>query len=304
MDDEADPGRAPRQWQNVAHKVLSELLVSLPFFFMAVIGVNSRTRQDPFTFESYDQHLNDEVSAYVPFVQAAERAIPNVLEANRPLTRTVAKMWVNGTRLKRIQELRATYFDDTVEEGVKAEIFMADLQLVSALTDIAGNEASIGQWDLCAEDAVLSLQTAEVTWPFDIVSVARDGQAMKRSLSLLKWSLPRTSKRVRSSIHKILNRSSLDLQQLNLVALRYRSLYVRQNMSLEVPMADALGVGRDVTLRDLSNSTSEEGQRHLRNLALNAVDYQRAIFYEKLAAAYKMADGVDRSMKALLAKPS
>jgi hypothetical protein len=282
------------------HRLILEILVAAPLVLMTVVGVTSRLRPNTFEFEEYEPAENQAISAYEPIVIASENAVKEPLVYGPTVVRPLARRWAEEARAGKLWAPRQLYADDSVDQGVKAEIFRANTLVVNAMNETALKEAATHRWDAAVEDAVLALQTTSVTRSFDVVSLERSSKLMLRSLKLLRSSMPRAQKSVRAKAARTFSRLFYGRDQLTNKMLRARTLYVVEGMANDDPMNDLIRLLRQFTLRDISDPNAKREQSRLLLLARSTESENRAILWSTLAITYRVVNSADVQIQRLV----
>src|SRR5262249_84555 len=157
------------------------------------------------------------------------------------------------------------YVDDTVDTGVKAEIYGANGQVVAALETLAEREAKAGNWNQSVSDSLLAAKTAGCVRGFDLTSMARENQYLLRSLRTVKNDLPHLSANGKQAVARALPLLHLADDQVADLAVLERNLYVLHTMDRDTREAERFT--KEITTQDLSDLGVLGKRGRLRKLA-------------------------------------
>ncbi len=192
-----------------ARRLTYKLMVAAPFVLMTSIAVNSRTYKDSWSSLEAGAELNERIGAYVDPV----RAVVKLQWMGRNCTsdseaRDVATQWAGLAKSGVLKPLIPAYFGDSMENGVKQQILLANRSLTRRLESVVRNDLRDGRPLLAARDLALSLEVSSILKYSDLISLSTICTEQLRSIELLKEIAPlldrQTSRKTASLIESYL----------------------------------------------------------------------------------------------------
>jgi len=186
-----------------AKKLVYRAMVAMPAVFLLGLGVKARTENDSFEFVRPTPKQNAAILAYGGIVRDSAN-IPTIDSYGLHLepVRKVAKEWIAESRSGMLQPLQPAGIDDTMRDGIKAEIMMRNSSTASAMLYGAGLEIGRHQYDQGVEDALLGMEVSDVIKYSDYSSVLQGSLYDRRGFRLLAEALPHVSPQTRLVIRR------------------------------------------------------------------------------------------------------
>ena len=175
-----------------------KLMVTAPALLTAILAVQARTSSDPFEMEG-DWATSDRIlQAYVPlmkecvqFNQREPSGIPMVE------SRKWAQRWIDGANSSRLLPMKSAQYGDTAEDGVKSQVFRANVHLAAALSY---GYLTRRDYERAARDLVLAVQVLQVLKFSDMDCLAYCNIAQRRQIERLTLLMPKLGTDQRSEI--------------------------------------------------------------------------------------------------------
>ncbi len=283
----------------IGMRLTAELLMVVPLVFMAIVGVKERTRIDSFTFTAYDASENAQVSAYTDIVRATEREIKVPGAANVERVRALAHRWVQGAASGTLRAPAAVSFNDTVDEGVKQEIFQADQKVAESLNIASAREREAGNARQAIADAMLALDAGEVTRSFDLSSVFQSISTQRISVQALSEALRRTPSPASEDVWRRLQAASLSRSELASVVTTARRLFQIAQIRKGEPLTAVIATGQELPTQALTDPDDRFMQARLKAAESRDRDLDQARFFSHTRGAYRGFDNLQRRINRL-----
>jgi len=181
-----------------------------PLVLLAALTVGTRTYVDEFEPVAYDAQLQASIAAYVGPIRSVARILSETQGAERvAAARIVAAEWIERSRRRELRPLPPSDPEDSMREGVKAEILKSSEALASILFEAARDAAASGNFSLAAHDALHALEVSQVVKYSDLYSVGlvslRQRQVLEFLYRLAEHLDATTAKVVLARLHSFAN---------------------------------------------------------------------------------------------------
>ncbi len=179
-----------------------KLMVAAPAMLTAIIAVQARTSADPFEMEGEWGQSERNLQAYVPLMKEAQKFNQlSLSQLSRVDVRYWARRWISGATAGQLKPLQPAQFGDSVQEGVKGQVFRASMHVVGGLNfGFQGRRDYSGM----ASDLLLATQVLQVLKFSDIDSLAYCTANQKHYIDRLCRLMPKLLAAQRAEIRTTL----------------------------------------------------------------------------------------------------
>ncbi len=204
-----------------------KLMVAGPVVLTLGIGVQARTNYEEFEPLGYLKPENDAVTSYVPVVRKTDSIIKGeTTEADLPLCRQVAQMWVEDSKTGQIKPLKPAFYEDTMVDGAKGEITKAASRVIDILNLAARREMERKDTKNGVADTLLAMDVARVLKYTDFTTLAMYGSQHRRGISIIRGHVGDLNTEQKAAVLAELPKLSTTPTDLQRMAVRARALYV------------------------------------------------------------------------------
>ncbi len=235
-----------------ARTLVNKLMIIAPFVLMSSIALKARTTLPDFEFVACNKAENHEIENYRDVVAATEEACPVGQLLDLGQARKLAKMWIDGAQSGKLQSLDSVAFEDTMRDGVKAEILHANMLIAESLNEYARDEIKQGKFDLAAKDTVLAAKALDVTKFSDFASLSACAMVQRRSLESVTLLLPKVSPSVRDMLYAQVAGMKSNETVLGRLAMRERQLFLQYQLRIGMDLAEVKKSEEEVSRREVS----------------------------------------------------
>lgn len=199
---------------------------ALVIAFAGTVGAMDKIRcRDQFNPVSVNSDLDTRVNNYIEVVRKTKSTLAP--GTNDPKTlRSLAKMWINGSKSGKLQQIYPGYCGESLIEGPKSEIFSSCMSIVTKLAELGSREAAEGN-PQGYNDAILAMELTNVVRFGNYETLFSAGNYLRRPLRVVRENVDRLSKNQKLWLERVQNPSIRDQKtnQLAMVAKRLRQQY-------------------------------------------------------------------------------
>lgn len=182
--------------------ILNKLVIATPFLLVTTLGLKAREQRHVYSYTSYSQIEERNISAYVPLVKATE-AVYDVNDCiPRPEAGKLARMWIQGSKSGDLKPLPQITIDDSTRDGVKSQILRDAEEVSESMAYWGGIQLSKGDYQQASQDALTALEVLRTPRMFDYSSVSSCSIPQRRALEIIRASMPHLPAGTQASIRK------------------------------------------------------------------------------------------------------
>ncbi len=203
-------------------------MIASPVIILGSIGYQARTYQDDFDFQRYSARLEKKIWAYTDVIGKVELANGAYDRPEHPgLVRTAASSWIDQARKGKLTTLEPEYLEDSINEGVKAQIFSACMQLSSDLIDLSKDSQAAGNSDQAAKDLMMAVELLQGLKYSDLTSASTMSARQRGLFRLIRECMPAMSPNAKNEVAARLTRIEKSEQPVEPILERAKGLFAR-----------------------------------------------------------------------------
>lgn len=296
-------------WDEMTPRKLVLLLMAWsPLVLTGGLGLYTRGATDPYEFAS-GESMHRRVMDYAPLIRAASEVRPQQPDVHR--AEEISREWIAKFASGHLVAPQPAFFEDTMNEGVKAQIAGAAARLTSVLLDEAKSRESEVPPEQRVERALLAMRLAETLKYADFPMVYQANRDQARAIQILEQLAPRLSEDARIHILAQLDAFRSDEKRLSGLAQtmrRHYAAYLRrrglepisiQEAQRNVALTEDLRNGQGPSIRVISRqlfAANEDAPKFLTEFKLawaSVRNHEKAL--ESLAGKLKTRPSTVRS---------
>jgi hypothetical protein len=169
-----------------ARKLVYWLLVFSPAILMLAVAIDARFSEDPFTLPEDPPSQNERIAAYAEAVRTTASLInmsPRALDTRQ--VEQVADFWVQRLRGGYLLPLYSSSRSETIDDGVKAQIFRAKSRVCSLLFSAAVKHLKATHFRAASADLLAAVELGEAVKYADFRALTASAAHQKKCLDLL-----------------------------------------------------------------------------------------------------------------------
>lgn len=202
------------------------LLVACPLLFSGTVALYSRHYTDGYQVHTSTPLQEDRVLAYAPLIHEQYRIFS---KSNSSVDRTkllaLANKWADEARDGKLQPLEKVSFDDSLQQGVRGQIFRTESAIVSALFDDADQLAANGQVDQAVREVLLGVKLSESVKYSDFNSVFLASEQEMRASSFVRRNKDGLSRDTKQQAKEVFNQVAANFANLDAMTKQSRAQY-------------------------------------------------------------------------------
>ena len=270
---------------------LSEaILVGCPLLFSGFVALYSRHYMDGYQVRTSTAQQEARVLAYAPFVRDQQTLFSkSAYGVDHKNLLALANRWVAAADNGTLQPLEKVSFDDSLQQGVRGQIFRSESAIVSALYDDAANIAANGHSDEAAKEVLTAVKLSESLKYSDFNSVFLSSVEERRAANFFARNSNDLSRDTKQQAREVFGKVTSNFANLDALTKQSRALYyewagrINKNpVSLEDVQRTAM-ITNEIAL----NPASPKALFYVRHSILDSQEDYNPVYLSELRMAWR-----------------